>query len=187
MNDSIRKALERLKSPKVMVIAGLAGIFLIYLSSLFGAKTETKPSANAPTAETLSAAEYRAELEDRLCRMVMQITGSRNATVVVTLETGPRYSYADTREGTSANKTESGSESTSSESKEGYITVKTSDGGEQALLVTTQMPEVRGIAIVCEGGDDEQISEKIQSAVMAALNVTSKRVYIAGGNFDEKR
>lgn len=185
MNDVLRKALERLKSPKLLMLAGLTGILLIYLSTLFGAKSDA--GTKRPAAEELSAAEYRAELEERLRGMVAQITGSRNVTVVVTLETGLRYSYADTREGTSANKTESGFESTSSESKESYITVKTSDGGEQALLVTTQMPEVRGIAIVCEGGDDEQISEKIQNAVMAALNVTSKRVYIAGGNFDEKR
>ena len=94
------------------------------------------------------------------------------------------YSYADTNEGTSANKTGSGQESTSSESKQSYITVKTADGGEQALLITTEMPQVRGVAVVCEGGDDEIINEKITTA---ALNITSKRVYIAGGSFNEKR
>ena len=47
--------------------------------------------------------------------------------------------------------------------------------------MTAEMPEVRGVAIVCEGGDDEQINEKIKNAVTAALNITSKRVYIAGG------
>ena len=43
------------------------------------------------------------------------------------------------------------------------------------------MPEVRGVAIVCEGGDNEIIAEKIQNTVTAALNITSKRVSIAGG------
>ena len=97
------------------------------------------------------------------------------------------YSYADVNEGSSADKTESNSKSTSSENKQSYITVKSADGGEQALLVTTQMPQVRGVAIVCRGGDDELINEKIQNAVTAALNITSKRVYIAGGSSDEKR
>ena len=49
------------------------------------------------------------------------------------------------------------------------------------MLITTEMPEVRGVAIVCEGGDDEETNQKIQSAVTAALNITSKRVYITGG------
>ncbi len=61
------------------------------------------------------------------------------------------------------------------------------DGGEQALLVTAEMPEVRGVAVVCRGGDDELINEKIKNAVTAALNITSKRVYIAGGTDNEKR
>ena len=49
------------------------------------------------------------------------------------------------------------------------------------------MPEVRGVAVVCRGGDDELINEKIKNAVTAALNITSKRVYIAGGTDNEKR
>ena len=107
--------------------------------------------------------------------------------MVVTLESGIKYSYADTNEGSSADKTESNSKSTSSENKQSYITVKTADGGEQALLVTAEMPEVRGVAVVCRGGDDELINEKIKNAVTAALNITSKRVYIAGGTDNEKR
>ena len=50
------------------------------------------------------------------------------------------------------------------------------------MLVTVEMPEVRGVAIVCDGGDNEYIAEKIQNAVTAALDITSKRVYICGRN-----
>lgn len=50
------------------------------------------------------------------------------------------------------------------------------------MLVTTQMPKVRGVAIVCDGGDNERIAEKIQNAVMSALNISSKKVYICGRN-----
>ena len=71
--------------------------------------------------------------------------------------------------------------------EDGRVLVTPADGGEQALLVTTEMPQVRGVAVVCEGGDDEIINEKITNAVTAALNITSKRVYIAGGSFNEKR
>ena len=73
--------------------------------------------------------------------------------MVITLESGIKYSYADIKEGVSENKTASNSESISSEVKQTYITVKTANGGEEALLVTTEMPEVRGVAIVCEGGE----------------------------------
>lgn len=185
MNEVINKLTEKIKSPKALVAAGLAGILLICLSSFLG--TGDKQTPEAPSNDSITAEEYRAQLEESITDIVKSITGSSNVKVVITLESGIKYSYADIREGVSANKTESSSTSTSSESKQTYITVKTSDGGEQALLVTTEMPEVRGVAIVCEGGDNGETSEKIQNAVTAALNITSKRVYVAGGKSYEKR
>ena len=185
MNDTLKTLLRKIKSPKLLVIVGISGMLLICLSSFIGG--ESKKQNNSLSGENITAEEYRAQLEESVAGIVKSITGSKKVNVVITLESGIRYSYADINEGTSANKTESNSESSSSESKQTYITVKSADGGEQALLVTTEMPEVRGVAIVCEGGDNEQINEKIKNAVTAALNITSKRVYIAGGSFDEKR
>ena len=130
----------------------------------------------------ISAEEYREQLENDIKKIVKEITGSRRVQVIVTLESGIRYKYADISEGSSADKTESDAISTTSEHKEGYITVKTADGGEEALLVTRQMPEVRGVAIVCAGGDDAYLAEKIENTVTAALNITKHRVHIAGGN-----
>lgn len=179
MNDVINRLTEKIKNPKVLVAAGLIGIALICLSSFIGGG---KSSENKVLSDdSITAEEYRVQLEDSIGEIVKSITGSKSVKVVITLESGIKYSYADIKEGVSADKTESNSKSTSSELKQTYITVKTADGGEQALLVTAEMPEVRGVAIVCEGGDDEQINEKIQNAVTAALNITSKRVYIAGG------
>lgn len=183
MDRLIEKISGAVKNPKILIAVGLAGIMLICLPSFFG---ENKKSETAQSGE-ISIDAYRAGLEKNVEEIVTGITGSKNVKVVITLESGIIYSYADTNEGTSANKTGSGQESTSSESKQSYITVKTADGGEQALLVTTEMPQVRGVAVVCEGGDDEIINEKITNAVTAALNITSKRVYIAGGSFNEKR
>lgn len=183
MNETFKKAANKIKNPKFLLIAGLAGILLIALSSFTGNKGASAKQASSG----ISAEEYKAELESGVREIVKGITGDKSATVVVTLESGIKYSYADTNEGSSADKTESNSKSTSSENKQSYITVKTADGGEQALLVTAEMPEVRGVAVVCRGGDDELINEKIKNAVTAALNITSKRVYIAGGTGNEKR
>lgn len=186
MNESLKKLSAKVKNPKIMLIAGLIGMTLICISSFAGKKSDGKKASYASDGG-ITAEEYRLQLEENIKSIVKEITGSSDPTVVVTLESGISYSYADVNEGSSADKTESNSKSTSSENKQSYITVKSADGGEQALLVTTQMPQVRGVAIVCRGGDDEPINEKIQNAVTAALNITSKRVYIAGGSSDEKR
>lgn len=183
MNKTVLGLLNKLKSPKVLIIAGILGISLIFISSFFDGNSVKKTSAE----KQINAEEYRLQLEEDIKKIVTNITGSRDVTVLITLESGIKYQYADIHEGNSSDKTESDSQITSSEIKQGYITVKTSSGGEEALLVTAEMPEVRGVAIVCDGGDNEIIKEKIKNTVMAALNITSKRVYIAGGNSNEKR
>ena len=178
MNNPYKEQLEKLKNPKILIIIGIVGILLIFISSFTKDTTE-----NRKTSETeITAEEYRANLETDIKKIVKEITGSKRVEVIVTLESGIRYKYADIREGVKSDKTENDSTSTSSELKEGYITVKTADGGEEALLVTRQMPEVRGVAIVCTGGDDPYLAEKIENTVTAALNITSQRVHIAGGN-----
>lgn len=178
MNNPFAKYFEKLKNPKLLVIIGIAGILLIFFSSLVNDKAEKTQPTNAE----ISAEEYREQLESDIKKIVKEITGSRQVEVIVTLESGIRYKYANISEGSSADKTESDAISTTTEHKEGYVTVKTSDGGEEALLVTRQMPEVRGVAIVCAGGDDPLLAEKIENTVTAALNITTQRVHIAGGN-----
>ena len=177
MNETVSKLKEKLRSPKFLVIAGLIGIILIALSSLFGG---TEKNETVKKGQEFTPEEYRIQLEEDICRLVTRITGNKNVTAVITLDSGIRYSYADIREESSSDETEKERQKNDLELKEGYITVKTADGGEQALLVTTQMPEIRGVAIVCEGGDNPVINEKIQNAVISALNITSKRVYICG-------
>lgn len=180
MNNIFLKYKDKLKNPKALIILGIAGIVLIFLSSL---GSQNEQSQNPDTLFTeFSVEDYRLKLTEDVEKIVKQITGNSDVTVVITLESGMRYKYADVTEGSSADKTENDTVSSSSESKQDYITVKTSDGGEQALLVTAQMPEIRGVAIVCVGGDNELIAEKIENTVTAALNITSHRVSIAGGN-----
>ncbi len=178
MNNPFAKYSEKIKNPKFLIIIGIAGILLIFLSGFLGDETR-KPK---DTYTEITAEEYREQLETDIKKIVRQITGSKKVEVIVTLESGIRYKYADTHEGATTDKTENDAISTSSEHKEGYITVKTSDGGEEALLITRQMPEVRGVAIVCAGGDDPYLAEKIENTVTAALNITTQRVHIAGGN-----
>ena len=177
MNDIIKKSIKFFKNPKNFIIIGAIGILLIFLST-FG---DSKAKKN-DVSESFSVEEYKANLEADIKRLVKGITGSRKVTVVITLESGINYSYAEAAENSSEEKSDENKNEQKSETKQEYITVKNADGSEQAILISKQMPEIRGVAIVCEGGDNAVLNEKIQNAVTSALNITSKRVYIAGGN-----
>ena len=176
MNTNIQKILRLFKNPKTLVIIGFVGILLIFLSTL----SEDKKEITYENENIFSPEEYCERLEEDIKKTVNSITGSRHTTVIVTLENSVQYSYADIKEELSSDKTEQKSESSSREFKGGYITVKTSDGGEEALLITELMPDIRGVAIVCDGGDNEILQQKVQNAVTSALNITSKRVFVCG-------
>lgn len=181
MNNILNKYILKFKNPKALIILGISGIVLIYFSTLFGG-SDNQYEGNT-TSTNISVEEYREQLEEELCDIVKKITGGGKVSAVITLESGIKYTYADIKEEATANKKESENESNETELKEGYITVKAADGGEKALIITENMPEIRGVAIVCEGGDNEIINEKIKNAVTAAFNITSKRVYVCGGNW----
>lgn len=177
MNEKIKKLIH---NPKVLIISGLCGIGLIFISSLFpsGDKSDNK---NVSSGTAYTAEEYCEILKKDIENIVTHITGDKNPTVVITLESGIRYSYASADETDTSSSVGETNDQSSESKKQSYITVKTADGGEQALVVTEIMPEIRGVAIICTGGDSEAVAEKIKNAVISALNITSKRVYISGG------
>lgn len=177
MNEKIKTIT---KNPKALVVLGMCGIILIFLSSLFSGKDKATQNKSVK-ASGIETEQYRAEIEEDITDIVSSITGDKKPTVVVTLESGVRYSYAQIDETDSSNSTGDTSDQSSESKKQSYIIIKTSDGGEQALIVTQTMPEIRGVAIVCSAGDNQAIAEKVKNAVTAALNITSKRVCISGG------
>lgn len=172
MNELIVKYKKIFSKPKILIIIGISGILLIFLSSLI---PNEKASTKLQEGE-FSYEEYKEELQKSVEDMVKSITGDRRARVVITFENSVLYSYANIEEATTNNS----DNNSGSELKTGYITVKNADGSEKTVLVTAKMPSVRGVAIVCEGGDNELINQKLTGAVTAALNITSKRVYICG-------
>ena len=176
MNEKIKKAMQ---NPKVLIAVGLCGIFLIFISSLFSGDDDQQQKIKSQ--DTYSAEQYCQTLEKDIKNIVTGITGDKNPTVVITLESGIRYSYVSADETDTSSSTGNTSDQLSESKKQTYITVKTADGGEEALVVTEIMPSIRGVAIICVGGNSEAVAEKVKSAVTAALNITSKRVYISGG------
>ena len=91
--------------------------------------------------------------------------------ILVTLDTGSQYVYADEGRQTVTEK--------GNDTEQSYSIIKSSGGGENGLLVTEYMPTVRGVAVVCNitGADME---ERIRAALMAALDIQNKKIYVTG-------
>ena len=100
--------------------------------------------------------------------------GAGDAQVLVTLDRSSEQIYA-TEERSSARTESTGSDG---ESETTYFSVRGSDGSEQALPLTELQPVIRGVVVVCPGGGDPAVAERITQAVTTALDISSARVCV---------
>ena len=180
-----QKLAKNEKYRKIIVFAGLAGIVLILISGNLKScdgyqSNQLQPVSSQPS---VTAEQYEKGLEANLTGIISQISGVGNAKVLVTLDQTAQYVYA-TEEKQSRQQTSEKSDSQTGKSEDDYsdettyLLVKNSDGSEQALRVTEIQPLVKGVVVVCDGGDDPNVQQSVTDAVTTALHITSVRVCV---------
>lgn len=164
---------------RLVIAAGVIGIGLIFVSSLLSGKdrSASETAAGAATDDTMQTEEYRRMLSEELGNMVASIEGAGRTKLMLTLDGTVKNIYASDsdirREGAAQS-----SGAVVDNEKRSCIVVRTGSGSEQALTVGQTMPAVRGVLIVCEGGGNKEVAERIRSAAAAALNISASRVCV---------
>lgn len=162
------------KGRRIIVIVGTAVILLLFLSTLsFGKSEDTAETA----AQAENAAEIEQELEQRLERLISQIPGAGNVTVMVTLESTSERVYAEQThtESSSSENGESSSQSRTSETELAF-----SGSSKEPIELSVIQPKVRGAAVVCSGASDPVVREKIANVVSGVLDIGVSKVCVTG-------
>ena len=139
-----------------LLVIGLVGMLLIGLSEWVGTAPKEEPGDCVVSVQQVEEA-----LEQRLTALLSRVDGVGDCYVMVTLEQGVQQVYASERS--------SGSES--------VLTVST-DSGPVGLLITEIQPIIKGVVVVCDGAEDEEVRERVTAAVATAFNLSSRRVYV---------
>ena len=150
--------------PKIMIALGIILMIIIVFSDFSGKdNTENIGEIDVDFQTSDTYAEYA---EKSLTEVLSSIEGVGKTKVLVNIASTEEYIFAEEYKNTSGG----------SESERVII-----DNGSQkeALLKKINVPEVSGIVIVCEGGDDPKICEKVYKAVSTALKIPSSRIYVA--------
>lgn len=129
---------EKIRS--IIIIAGIIGIALIFLSSYvdFGSASEKRKD------EEFSVTTYSTEIESDLQSVLSQIEGAGKTKVLLTMENSVEYVYLSDS------------------------TTKTKE----------IQPLIRGVLVVCEGGDSPVVVERITQAVTKALDISTAKVCV---------
>lgn len=151
---------------KLLIIGAAAVLLLLLLSSVLGGnKSSSKVSKSSEDATQIAekTAELEQTLEARVKALVERIDGAGTATVMITLDCSSTQVYEkDEKQGNSNRETET----------------VLAGSAKEPLQTGVVLPKVRGAAVVCSGGDDPIIREKVANAVAKALNIGISRVYV---------
>lgn len=166
--DEIQRSLKEFSQkpifPKLMIAIGLIVMVMLVFTDFSGGNDKKKMSD--VDADFTTADHYVECAENRLSEVLMTIEGVGKAKVLVNIASTEEYVYAE--------EFKQGSSSTENE-----IVVIDSSSGKEALIKKVKIPEISGIVIVCEGGDDPKVCEKVYKAVSTALKIPSSRIYVA--------
>lgn len=168
-----KKVLEILKKDKkmlVVVLIGFLGVFSIALSEM---NLENEADKNSKPKSTGSY-DYCSYLEERVADIISAIDGAGKVRVMITLAETTEYVYAQNQNDTK----KVNSDSENSDNKNDFVIIE-KDNNDSGLLIKTFEPKIRGVAVVCDGGDNPTVQQQIYSAVSAVLNVSTARISIS--------
>lgn len=171
INEKITDIFKKDKKMLLIILVGFVGIALIGLSELNLSPTNDKKE-KLPT--SLSSYEYCEYIEGRVEDIVSSIDGAGNVRVMITLAETTEYVYAQNQNGTK----KSNKDSENSDSKNSFVIIE-KDNNDSGLLLKTFEPKIRGVAVVCDGGDNPIVQQHIYSTVSAVLNVSTARISIS--------
>lgn len=136
-SDKLKKLFGGERLTKLVVIAGVVGIALLFFSNYisFGSSKEDG---------SFSVKSYGAQVEKDLESAISHIEGAGKTKVLLTMENSVEYVYLNNS------------------------TTKTKE----------VEPLIRGVLVLCEGGDDPVAVGRITEAVTKALDISSAKVCI---------
>lgn len=165
--NKIRESLGGKKAAAVTIL-GMAGLFLVMLSSILPDKKQTE-APDAAEFQTYTAEEYCRSTEKRLEEFLKNIEGAGDVEVYLTVGTTERYVYAAEEKKTmSENKTE----------REAKYVIVGGGGEREPLIETVEVPEITGAVVVCKGCGDPAVQERIYRAASAALGIPTGKIYV---------
>lgn len=170
MSENVKSGESRYRRWILPILGAIIGVLLLIFGSRSekNDKKEKEASALLIAEDTLSAEAFAEATEEKIVAICSGVSGVGDVRAVVTLEGGYRAVYASDVQG--------------SDSSYRNETVLTGSGSsEKAILVGYDAPRIMGVGIVCAGGDDPAIKQRITLLVSAAFDVSANKIYVTGG------
>ena len=177
MKEKVVTYLKGLKKEQWIVYL-LLGALLVVIAI----PVKKKDSGKSTGSETDTAASQEEEMERRLEAALARVEGVGEVQVVLSLESTNQKVVEKDIPSSKSSQSSSGSDGSSSSSaastEESTVYQKGSDGSETPYVIQETYPEVRGVLVVAQGGDNPVVVQQIQEAVMALFRVEAHKIKV---------
>ncbi|MDD3186224.1 MAG: stage III sporulation protein AG [Anaerostipes sp.] len=169
--EDVKKTLESIDMKKISIIFVL-GIALIVLSFPTSKKSSTTKSTSS-TAQTNTTDSYGKKQESKLKKALRKVEGVGKVEVMITMKAS---------EESVVNKDSPYEESTNEKEKtikenEETILIE-EDGKKVPYVIKTEEPEVEGVIVVAQGGDNDIVKQNIVDAVSVLFHISSYKIKV---------
>lgn len=167
--DELKNLFERLKRDKktmIILFVGLIGMLLVLISDIGVNNNDNYVSSED---KHIIYSEY--ELSGQIEKLIETIDGAGKCKAMISYNSYEETVYARNENQTSDINGES-------RYNDEYI-ILDSGSNETGLAIKIILPEIKGVAIVCQGGDDPIVKEQIILSLSALFNISSNRISVA--------
>ena len=186
-------SLKEIGMPKLimMLVAGILLIVLTFPGLIGGDKkaknkniiTDSSNLQNGTNTTSYDSNNYIAELEDRFESILRKVNGIGEVEVMITLKTSgehiPLKDVPYTQESINEDDGEGGSRTNNRiQKEESTVLVTNKDGNTQPYILQEREPEVEGILVIAEGGDNILVQKDIIEAAEALFNIPMHKVKV---------
>lgn len=177
----LQKLKNLLFNKNAAIALAILGIAIIFFSDmLFSSKSNNNVSANT-TAISSTLTDYVEKSEAKLKKVLEGIEGAGKCEVMITLEAGSEFIYATEKKATqnTVNDKSSGSDKkeTSENTEDKYIIIN-DNGSEKPIVIKEIQPKIKGVAVICEGGDRAIVKNRVTETITTLLDVPANKVCV---------
>ncbi len=159
-----------------LFIVSIIAIFLMVFSECTPSKETTISN------EKFDIDSYIKDTQQKITKIIETIDGAGKSEVMITPERTVEYVYfqeetlkTDTH---AEDSPDASKQTTKTETQTSAAVVEGKSNGKEALVTTTIMPKIAGVVVICEGGGNSVVQERVINAVATALNIEQSRVYV---------
>lgn len=179
----IGASLEKLKKKDNLFILILVGILLMVISIPVEKKDKGIEEVVVESVSEKQGTDTVEKLELRLEKILGKVDGVGKVNVMITLKSnGEKIVEKDVE--SSGNSTEESDaqggsrKTTDSSKKEETVFYSNESGSSEPYVIKEMEPEIEGVLVIAEGGDNPSVAKNISDAILALFSIDAHKIKV---------